>query len=209
MSIKPRRRQAGLTMIELILFMMIVGVALIAIVGVMNLTTQRSADPVRRKQALMLAEAYLEEIEQAKFSFCDAFDANAGQENPDNPNQPNCASIPENWGPESNNQRPFDNVNDYVAGPTADSAALATWPQPFTAGGQLQDANGVNLPLSGFTVSVAITPDTLNGLIPLDPGAAADTYRAARVLRIRVTVSYDGQTLSLEGYRTRYAPNSL
>jgi len=213
MSIKlrarPRLRQHGLTLIELILFIMIVGIALTAIISVMSLTTQRSADPVRRKQALMLAEAYLEEIEQAKFSFCDALDANAGQENPDNPNVPNCASIPENWGQEASNARPFDNVNDYVAAPTADTAALDTWPQPFAVNGQLQDANGVNLPLSGFTVRVAITPDTLNGLIPLDPGAAADTYRAARVLRIRVTVSYDGQALSLEGYRMRYAPNSL
>jgi MSHA pilin protein MshD len=207
--VRVRVRQRGVTMIELILFIMIVGVALAAIISVMNFTTQRSADPVRRKQALMLAEAYLEEIELAKFSFCDTFDANAGNENLDNPNQPNCASISENWGPEANNERPFDNVNDYVAAATPDAATLESLPQPFGVDGKLQDANGNPLPLSGFTVRVAIAPDTLNGLIPAEPGAAADTYRAARVLRIRVSVSYDGQVLSLEGYRTRYAPNSL
>jgi len=36
-------------------------------------------------------------------------------------------------------------------------------------------------------------------------GASADT----EVLRISVRVDYDGQSLVLDGYRTRYAPNSL
>jgi hypothetical protein len=29
------------------------------------------------------------------------------------------------------------------------------------------------------------------------------------VVRITVQVSYDGQTLTLDGYRSRYAPNNL
>lgn len=210
MSIKPRRnsrhRQRGVTLIELIMFIMIVGVALTAIISVMNLTTQRSADPVRRKQALMLAEAYLEEVEQAKFSFCDVFDANAGEENPADPNVANCAGAPENWGAEVNNARPFDNVNDYVAAPN-------TAVQTFGANGNLTDANGTALALSGFEVSVTIAPATLgDGTAANTIGVASTATNApanTEVLRITVTVNYDGQSLSLDGFRTRYAPNTL
>jgi len=190
MSIESRRRQRGVTMIELIMFMVIIGVALAGIVVIMNFTTQHSADPVRRKQALMLAEALLEEVELAKFSFCDVSDPNAGEENPANPNLAQCAATPEGWGPEPGNQRPFDNVNDYVPGPNVATEA-------FGVGGKLVDANGNALPLSGFLASVTIRPEALGGI------------DAAEVLRITVTVNYDGQSLSLDGYRTRYAPNSL
>lgn len=207
MSIKPRqrRRQRGVTLIELILFMVIVGVALAAIVGVMNLTTQRSADPVRRKQALMLAEALLEEVELAKFSFCDVYDPRAGDDNPatavTGPGDCAAATV-ENWGPEANNQRPFDNINDYVT--TANVPAAA-----FGAGGALLDANGNALPLAGFTASVTIRPDTLGDTGGANVIGAGGTQAQTDVLRITVTIGYDGQTLSLDGFRTRYAPASL
>lgn len=202
-----RVRQRGVTMIELILFIMIIGVALAAILAVMNFTTQRSADPVRRKQALMLAEALLEEVELAKFSYCDIYDPRAGDDNPatavTGPGQ--CvAATAENWGPEANNARPFDNVNDYVVDPKLFAA-------PFNAAdGRLADANGNPLPLTGFTASVKIRPDSLgsaggtNGI-----GNAADSAAQTDVLRITVTINYDGKALSLDGFRTRYAPASL
>ena len=211
MSTEPRPRsrvrQRGVTMIELILFIMIVGVALAAIIGVMNFTTQRSADPVRRKQALMLAEALLEEVELAKFSFCDVYDPRAGDDNPATAvtGADQCAAATvENWGPEANNARPFDNVNDYVIDPRY----FAT---PFnTADGRLADANGNALPLTGFTASVRIRPDTLRDTGGGNAiGNAGDSAAQTDVLRITVTINYDGQALSLDGFRTRYAPASL
>ena len=206
MSIKPRQRQRGVTLIELILFIVIIGVALTAIIGVMNLTTQRSADPVRRKQALMLAEALIEEVELAKFSFCDVYDPRAGDDNPDTaPTGPgDCApATVEKWGPEANNARPFDNVNDYVA--KAGVAAV----DAFGTGTQLRDANGNLLPLDGFTASVTIRPDVLREAGGANAiGNATDTAAQTDVLRITVTVGYDGQSLSLDGYRARYAPAS-
>jgi MSHA pilin protein MshD len=48
-----------------------------------------------------------------------------------------------------------------------------------------------------------ITPSALNGIG--DDGNAADT----NVLRITVQVSYGNDTVTLDGYRTRYAPNHL
>jgi MSHA pilin protein MshD len=201
---RPRHAERGVTLIELILFMVIIAVALTAIIGIMNFTTRHNTDPVRRKQALMLAEAFLEEVELAKFSYCDVFDPRAGDDNPATaPTGPaDCASATvENWGAEANNQRPFDNVNDYVAKP---GEALAA----FGAGTTLRDANGNALPLDGFTASVAIRPDAL-GSGGAVIGNAGATAAQTDVLRITVTIGYDGQTLSLDGYRTRYAPASL
>jgi MSHA pilin protein MshD len=194
------RRQRGVTLIEMILFIVIVSVALVAILGVMTLTTSNSADPVRRKQALILAEGLLEEVERAGFSYCDPADPDA--DNPDKilGSSANC-TIPEAWGqlaPETAaSGRPYDNVNDYVSAANVPTAA-------FDAGGALADANGNALNLTGYTATLTIRPAALNG-IGADGGTAADTD----VLRITVHIDYDGQSLELDGYRTRYAPYSL
>ena len=56
------RRAAGFSLVELIVFIVIVSVALAGVLAVMNLTTQHSADPLVRKQAIAVAESLLEEI---------------------------------------------------------------------------------------------------------------------------------------------------
>jgi MSHA pilin protein MshD len=185
------KRQCGVTLIELILFIMIVGVALAAIMGVMNVTTRNSADPVRTKQALMIAEGLLEEVQLARFTKCDpSGDVDASG---------NC-TIPEAWGqaaPEPVGPRPYDNVNDYV--PAANTATAA-----FNAGGVLSDANGRALNVTGYTATVTITPEAVGPAANLvgAGGTAADTD----MLRIRITVFFDNRSLVLDGYRARYAP---
>lgn len=75
---KPRlSRQGGLSLIELIVFIVIVSVSIAGIFLVLNRATQTSADPVARKQALAIAESLLEEIELMPFTFCDPDDPNA------------------------------------------------------------------------------------------------------------------------------------
>ena len=49
-------RQRGLSLIELIMFIVIVGSALAGVLSVLNFTTKSSADPMVRKQALAIAE---------------------------------------------------------------------------------------------------------------------------------------------------------
>lgn len=49
-------------MIELIMFIIIVGVGVAGILTVMQVTVKASADPVLRKQAIAMAEAVLEEV---------------------------------------------------------------------------------------------------------------------------------------------------
>lgn len=54
--------QRGLTLVELIVFVVIVSVGLAGILAVMNATVRSSANPMARKQAITMAEAVLEEV---------------------------------------------------------------------------------------------------------------------------------------------------
>jgi MSHA pilin protein MshD len=56
------RHQSGITLIELIMFIVIVGVALAGLLASLNLSVKSSADPLQPKQALAIAEATLESI---------------------------------------------------------------------------------------------------------------------------------------------------
>lgn len=62
------KSQHGISLIELILFIVIIGVALAALLSVLNVTTKGSVNPLLRKQALAIAESLLEEVELQAFS---------------------------------------------------------------------------------------------------------------------------------------------
>ncbi|SFQ20075.1 MSHA pilin protein MshD [Geopseudomonas sagittaria] len=55
-------RQRGMTLVELVIAIVIVGIAAAALYSAMASITSRSADPMLRQQSLAIAEAYLEEI---------------------------------------------------------------------------------------------------------------------------------------------------
>jgi len=57
-----RRRAHGFSLVELIVFIVVVGLGLAGVLAVLNMGVFRSADPLVRKQALMIAEQMLEEI---------------------------------------------------------------------------------------------------------------------------------------------------
>ena len=65
------RSQTGLSLVELIMFIIIVSVGVAGILTVFNLTVQKSADPQVRRQMLAVAEALLEEAEFKPFTYCD------------------------------------------------------------------------------------------------------------------------------------------
>lgn len=194
-----RSRQRGVTLIEMIVFIVVISIAVAGILGVMSLTTAQSADPVRRKQALMIAESLMEEVQMASFTYCDPTSPNADMA----PNTVAC-TIPENWGqvaPEPAGARPFDNVNDYV---TSSGTAQAA----FNIGGVLSDASGTAFTVGGYAATVSIRPTTL-GQCPSAAGrciGAAGASADTEALLITVTVNYDGDSIVLDGYRTRYAP---
>jgi MSHA pilin protein MshD len=60
-------KQRGISLIELIMFIVIISVALVGILLVMNQVTRHSADPLIRKQAMAIAESLLEEVELQDF----------------------------------------------------------------------------------------------------------------------------------------------
>ncbi|KKW14203.1 MAG: hypothetical protein UY54_C0021G0001, partial [Parcubacteria group bacterium GW2011_GWA2_50_10b] len=61
MYVNPNRHdQRGLTLIELIMFIVIVSVGLAGILLVINTVVKSSADPVVRKQSIAMADAILE-----------------------------------------------------------------------------------------------------------------------------------------------------
>jgi MSHA pilin protein MshD len=61
-------KQHGFSLIELIVFIVIVSTAMIGILSVMNVVNKNSADPVLHKQALAIAESLLEEVELQDFT---------------------------------------------------------------------------------------------------------------------------------------------
>jgi MSHA pilin protein MshD len=197
MSTRRPRRQAGVTLIELIMFIVIVAVALAGVIGVMNLVTSRSADPLRHKQALMIAEGLIEEVRLASFTWCDPTSPNAGEAT-----GAAACNRPEAFGNEGEPGavfvRPFDNVNDYVPAPGALVRA-------FDINGVLSDAAGRRIDVVGYTARVSIVPENLHTIVALP--AAQATNADAEVLRIRVVVDYGApDPVVLDAYRTRYAP---
>jgi MSHA pilin protein MshD len=69
-----RRRSLGASLVELVVFIVIVSAAVAGIIGVISITTQSSTDPLIRKQTLAIAEAFLEEVQLQPFTVCDADD---------------------------------------------------------------------------------------------------------------------------------------
>ena len=59
---------------------------------------------------------------------------------------------------------------------------------------------GTAMPV-GYTAAITVAPSAL--------GPAASLVPAAASLLITVTVNFNNEVITVEGYRTRYAPNSL
>ena len=68
--------QRGLSMIELMVFIVIVGIAVTGVLSVYS-SFAPSVDPMVRKQALAVAESLLEEVLSKPYTYCDPDDAQA------------------------------------------------------------------------------------------------------------------------------------
>lgn len=179
--------QHGVSLIEFIIFIVIVSTALIGILEVMNLSVAHSSDPLIRKQALTIAQSLLEEVELMPFTYCDPDDANATTAM----SAANCTAGMDQdnggaaLGPIPSNEmrgsttNPFDNVADYAGFSQA----------PVT------DLAGNTYP--GYSATVALTRE----------GGTLLGGTAGAALRITVTVDGPGGTqVVLDGYRTRFSP---
>src|ERR1043166_68927 len=110
------RRQRGLSLPELIVFIVIVGISVAGILLVMDRTTRASADPLTIKQALAIAESLMDEVQLAPFTYCDPDDAQAATATSAAVGAGGCAATPEAIGAEAGETRyatpVFDNAND-------------------------------------------------------------------------------------------------
>jgi MSHA pilin protein MshD len=210
-----RTRQTGLTIIELVIFMVVIGVASAGLMLVLNMGAKNTADPLRRKQAMLIAEGYMEEVRQAAFTLCYPEDANATTANAVG----QCASPPGvQVQARSGIVRPYGNVADYAT-------ALGTPQRSFQkAGGDDVDVNGralgrddLDATMGNSSLGAITTTLTLNVLPAGDTNAMlgpagkqiASSANDLNVLRITVTTRYgsgDNDVIQLDGYRTRYAP---
>lgn len=188
-----RRRMAGISMIELIFFIVIVSIAVAGVLSVLNVSVKSSADPQRRKQALAIAEALLEEVETMPFTFCDPDDPSAATATGSNGCTGGAGGANDQsklpLGAQAGEARgdlatPYDNVADY------NGFAIA-------GGGTDIGGGGVTVP-AGYSARVAVVQEAF--------GPATAQVPAAAALRITVTVTYGADSVALEGYRTRYAP---
>ena len=106
-----RRRNRGLTLLEVIVFLLVVGTGLSALLMLFMQTTRAAADPLVRKQALAIATSVMEEIQLRAFTYCDPGDANVHDAT-----STAGYTTPEGLGPEGENRYVdprFDNVSDY------------------------------------------------------------------------------------------------
>jgi len=197
---KAKANFAGISLIELLLFIVIVGVGVSGVLAAFRLSVQKSADPLARKQVVAIAESLLEEVELMPFTYCDPDDANALTATSATVVGINgCATTVEGLGPEAGESRyatgglQFDNVSDYHG---YNSAAE-------TPSG-IKDVSGTAIPaLTSYNASVTIASTAL-GSIP-----AGGSFATSDALLISVTVTGPGNTAAtLHGYRTRYAPRS-
>ena len=191
--------QRGVTLVELVVFIVIIGVALAGVLKVLEITGRSSADPLVRKQALSIAESLLLEIQQQPFTFCDPDDANASTAT----TTTGCATQTQDTDPAGagaiagpfpssesrySNTNPFDNVADY-GGFSMPNAACAGICNPNDT-----------TPLAGLgTYAAAVTISRAGGVFGLSNDAA---------FKISVRVTGPANTdVTLSGYRVRYAPN--
>ena len=179
--------ERGLSLIELLVFIVVVGVAVTGVVSVFSLNARSSADPVVRKQAVAIAESLLEEVLSKPYTYCDPDDANAETATSSAIAPEGCATTPEGMGAEGvedrySNLTPFDNVNDYNG---------------FSMVG-IQDLTGATVDgLNAYSASIQVQSAGAFNAIP-----------AGETLLVTVTVTAPGNhTVSLSGYRARYAPN--
>lgn len=171
-----KSRQVAFTLLEVLITVIVIGIAASAIIGVFMTTVKSSADPLIRQQAIAIAEAYMEEIQLKQF--CE--DPAPPMLDPPPKSPPGCPS--ETGGSEASETRSnYNDVQDYASLP-ADKL--------------VRDQNGSLIPgLSDYRVTVEISAAELGSI----------TQSSGNALRIDISVDHPAiDPITLSAFRTNY-----
>ena len=152
--------ERGFTLIELIVFIVVVSAGLAGILSVMNTTVQFSAEPMARKQAMVLAESILEEVVQKDYADTDLLDPTLN---------PKAVHV------KDEKRANMDDVDDYH---DTTESIFTDWPTS----------------LSDYKVNIGVVKTQWS----------VNTGPKVPVKKITVTVTGEGHTISLSGYRADY-----
>jgi len=196
-----RRSSAGVTIIELVVFIIVFGLGIAALLMLYTQLTRASVDPMIRKQTLAIASSLLEEIELRPFTYCDPDSPNVYSATDSTAAECGGAAFVEGPGAEGGEARNPANISDPRFDNVSDYHLFEMGSGTTSPGIKTVESNG--------TASIAGLADyavrvTVANVADLPPAGAADT------LLITVTAQHvpSGVTVSLQGYRLRYAPNS-
>jgi MSHA pilin protein MshD len=185
----PKHGERGFSLIEIVIFLVVFAIGIAGTVTLYGQLTKASVDPVVRKQALALAESMMEEVMLRGFTYCDPNDPNVQTATAADGAPGNCTTLLEAIGPEPGETRyatpRFDNVNDYHGFSMAGVNILDITGAPITG-------------LNDYAVGVTVVQAGADLGIP-----------AAEGLSVVVTATGPlGVSVTLQAYRTRYAPNT-
>jgi MSHA pilin protein MshD len=181
-----------------VIAIMIVSVSVAGVLMLFSNSVRNSADPMVRKQAIAIAESMLNEVMAQPYTYCDPQDAANEAATPPastaactggvdgSQDAGSLGPLPSGEG-RFNAINPFDNVADY---------------HRYATNGVVYGMDNGLDPIPEFDrYSVQVTVARAGGTFNLPSGAA---------LRVDVRVtSPRGDTVTLTGYRFRYAPNTI
>jgi MSHA pilin protein MshD len=191
-------RQRGLSLIELVMAILVISVGVVGLLMIFNSTVSKSADPMVRKQALAIAESMLNEVLAQPFSYCDPQD-------PANDAATPPASTAACTGGAAGSQ---------------DKGGGALGPQPGSEGrfnntdplDNVADYNGYTMSAGIYSLDNGATPvaglGSYSASVTVSRAGTTFSLPADAVLRVDVTVTHNGESITLTGHRFRYAPNS-
>ena len=169
--------QRGFTLIELIIFIVVVAVGVAGILSVYTTSIKNSADPLVRKQALAIAESLLQEI--LLKDYCDPDTATLSTTVP--PAPPICPASRIAADQEASRAN-YDDVDDY---------------RGYVTTGGIADVTGTAI--AGLT-NYNITSVT----VAVTTAAESAALNAIGAKRVTVTVTGPQGAISLTGYRANY-----
>ena len=194
-----KRSAHGFTLIDVLMLIVLIGSVAGATTMMYARMSSQSAQALRNRQALSVAQTLINEVRMMPFTYCDAptIAANAAA----------CGALVDVLGPETGETRVhlsgntavrYDGVSDY-----------AGWVQPEAGCLGICDLQGKLLNpagsvLDGCSAAVAMAPQAMTSI------TATDVSGRPQALLISVTVSCPGiSDVLLQGLRTRHAPNTF